>query len=70
MMPPFDVEGVTPVPGKLKKHPGAGPFGHNEGLIIEFGLAYILLLFQRLKCFNCQKVLLEASRSNGEMVSL
>jgi hypothetical protein len=48
------VVGVTPVPGKLKKHPGAGPLGHNEGLIMEFGLAYILLLDQRLKCFNCQ----------------
>lgn len=44
MIPSLDEDvGVTPAPGKLKKHPGAGPLGQSDGLIIDFGLAYILL---------------------------
>ena len=48
MMPPLDEVGATPAPGKLKKHPGAGPLGHNDGLMMEFGLD-IMLLFYRLE---------------------
>lgn len=48
MMPSLDEDvGVMPAPGKLKKHPGAGPFGHSDGLIMEFGFAYMLLLLNR-----------------------
>jgi len=36
MMPSLVVE-FEALPGKLKKQPGAGPFGHNAGLIIELG---------------------------------
>lgn len=50
MMPLLDEVEVTLVPGKLKKHPGAGPLGQSEGLIIEFGLAYMFF------CFNNQNV--------------
>lgn len=34
-------------PGKLKKHPGAGPLGHKDGLITELELEYILLVVEK-----------------------
>lgn len=50
MIPSLEEDvGVMLAPGKLKKHPGAGPLGHSDGLMIEFGFAYMLLLLNRLE---------------------
>ena len=47
-MMPSSAEEFEALPGKLKKQPGAGPFGHKAGLIIELGCEYIftILVFE------------------------